>query len=63
MSVASLIAAASFPLWVRLTAPHAEPAFWAAVALAALIFISHRANIARLLAGTENRFRTRGRAA
>jgi glycerol-3-phosphate acyltransferase PlsY len=29
------------------------------VALAGLIVFSHRANIARLLAGTENRFRTR----
>ncbi len=63
VSVASLLAAASFPLWVRFTAPGAAPAFWSAVALAVLIFVSHRANIARLLAGTENRFRTRGRTA
>jgi glycerol-3-phosphate acyltransferase PlsY len=61
VSVASLTAVGSFPLWVKLTQPDAVPAFWAAVALAILIFISHRANIRRLLAGTENRFRTRDR--
>ena len=62
VSVASLFAAASFPVWVRLTAPGAGPAFWSAVSLAILIFVSHRANIARLFAGTENRFRTGGKA-
>lgn len=62
VSLASLLAAGSFPLWVRLTNPAASPAFWAAVGLAALIVVSHRGNIQRLLAGTENRFRTRARA-
>lgn len=61
VSVASLLAAASFPVWVRLTNAAAMPAFWAAVGLAALIVVSHRANIQRLVAGTENRFRTRTR--
>jgi glycerol-3-phosphate acyltransferase PlsY len=60
VSLASLVAATSFPVWVRLTAPGAAPAFWAAVALAGLIIVSHRSNVRRLLAGTENRFRTRG---
>lgn len=59
VSLSSVIAAASFPVWVRLTQPAASPAFWASVALAALIVFSHRANLRRLLAGTENRFRTR----
>lgn len=59
VSLSSLVAAASFPVWVRLTAPGAQPAFWASVALAVLIVFSHRANVRRLLAGTENRFRTR----
>jgi glycerol-3-phosphate acyltransferase PlsY len=59
VSVASLLAAGTFPVWVRLTAPDAMPTFWAAVALATLIVVSHRANIGRLLAGTESRFRTR----
>ena len=59
VSLSSVIAAASFPVWVRLTQPAASPAFWASVALAALIVFSHRANVRRLLAGTENRFHTR----
>jgi glycerol-3-phosphate acyltransferase PlsY len=59
VSLSSVLAAASFPVWVRLTQPAALPAFWASVGLAALIVFSHRANLRRLLAGTENRFRTR----
>ena len=59
VSVSSLVAAASFPVWVKLTAPGAVSAFWASVALAILIVYSHRANVQRLFAGTENRFHTR----
>ena len=59
VSLSSVIAAASFPVWVRLSQPAALPAFWASVGLAALIVFSHRANLRRLMAGTENRFRTR----
>jgi glycerol-3-phosphate acyltransferase PlsY len=59
VSASSLAAAVLFPLWVRLTAPAAPYTFWAAVALALLIVYSHRSNIRRLMAGTENRFRTR----
>jgi glycerol-3-phosphate acyltransferase PlsY len=59
VSLSSIIAAATFPIWVRLFQPAATPAFWASVALAALIVFSHRANVRRLLAGTESRFRTR----
>lgn len=64
VSLSSIIAAASFPVWVRLTAPDAQPAFVAALAMALMIVYTHRANIRRLVAGTENRFHTRkGRAA
>lgn len=59
VSVSSILAAAAFPLLVHFTLPGTTPTLWASVALAALIFYSHRANIGRLLAGTENRFRTR----
>lgn len=59
VSVASLVAAALFPLLARLTQPDAPFTFWASVVLAALIVFSHRANIQRLMAGTEHRFRTR----
>ena len=59
VSVASLTVAVLFPLWVRLTAPAEPYTFWASVVLAVLIVCAHRANVRRLLDGTENRFRTR----
>ena len=59
VSLASIVAAVAFPLLVRLTQPDAMAPFWGSLALAALIVLSHRANVRRLLAGTENRFRTR----
>jgi len=56
VSLGSVVTAALFPVWVRLTRPDAPYAFYAAVALALLIVVSHRANLRRLVAGTENRF-------
>ena len=59
VSLSSILVAAVFPVLILLT-PHAgAPAVVASIGLAVLIFYSHRANIRRLLAGTENRFRTR----
>ncbi len=65
VSLSSIIAVASVPLWVFLTGfPHDSPyVLWAGLALVVLIIFAHRRNIARLLAGTENRFRTRKTAA
>ena len=60
VSLSSIVAVLSVPLTVRLTQPEASYVFWASVGLVALIIFAHRRNIARLLAGTENRFRTRG---
>ena len=59
VSLGSLVVAALFPVWVALTARGAAPTLWASIALALLIAYAHRANIRRLMAGTENRFRTR----
>jgi acyl phosphate:glycerol-3-phosphate acyltransferase len=59
VSVSSLIAVGTFPLWVRLTAATSRPALYASMALALVIFFTHRSNLRRLVAGTENRFRTR----
>jgi acyl phosphate:glycerol-3-phosphate acyltransferase len=59
VSLASITGAVLFPLWARLTEPAAPYTFWASIGLALLILYSHRANIQRLMAGTENRFRTR----
>ena len=58
VSVGSLVTVALFPIWAALT-EHTPLTVWASVALAAVIVFAHRANIARLLAGTEHRFRTR----
>lgn len=52
-SAAALVMAASAPAWLFLSG--GRDAVWAAVALSVLIFLTHRANIARLLAGTEPR--------
>ena len=59
VSLSSIIAVLSVPLSIALVQPHSPYVFWASVALVALIIFAHRRNIARLLAGTENRFRTR----
>ena len=59
VSLSSIIAVLSVPLSVALLQPHSPYVFWASVALVALIIFAHRRNIARLLNGSENRFRTR----
>ena len=59
VSLSSIIAVASVPIWIVLFQPKSPYVFWAGVALVALIIFAHRRNIARLIAGTENRFRTR----
>jgi glycerol-3-phosphate acyltransferase PlsY len=64
VSVGSIAAAAVFPLAVYLLDPPSQPAvFWLDVAVAAAIIWLHRANIRRLLDGTENRFGRRAAAA
>jgi len=59
VSLSSIIAVLSVPLSIALLQPHSPYVFWASVALVALIIFAHRRNIGRLVAGTENRFRTR----
>ena len=58
VSLSSLIAAITLPILVAVTQA-GRPALVAAIALALMIVYTHRANIRRLLAGTESRFRTR----
>jgi glycerol-3-phosphate acyltransferase PlsY len=57
VSLSSLAAAGTFPLWVRATIPDSRPALYASLGLAAAVFFTHRGNIRRLLAGTEHRFK------
>lgn len=52
-SLAALVAAALSPLWLGLFGP--PGAAWFGLAMAVLIFVRHRANITRLLAGAEPR--------
>jgi glycerol-3-phosphate acyltransferase PlsY len=59
VSLSSIMAVLSVPLSVVLFQPGEPHVFWASVALALLIIVAHRRNIARLRAGTENRFRPR----
>jgi acyl phosphate:glycerol-3-phosphate acyltransferase len=57
VSLGSIVAAAVFPVAVRLLDPPEQPEIlWLDVAAAAGIIWLHRANIGRLLRGTENRF-------
>jgi glycerol-3-phosphate acyltransferase PlsY len=63
VSFGSILAAAAFPLcfWLqnRLVNPVGDPGpiMAAGIASAALIILMHRANIARLVSGTESKFR------
>jgi glycerol-3-phosphate acyltransferase PlsY len=50
-SLAALVAAASIPAWLALLGR--PDAVWFGLALAALVFLRHHANIRRLLAGAE----------
>ena len=56
VSLGSILAAASLPLGVWLLHPDRRHLVWLFGLLALLIVILHRANIKRLLAGTEHRF-------
>jgi glycerol-3-phosphate acyltransferase PlsY len=63
VSLSSLVASVLLPVGVRLTEPDASYTLYAGITLASLIVVSHRANIRRLFAGTEHKFRTRKGAA
>lgn len=55
VSAGSLLAAASLPALVWLTRRQLDFAFWSTLPLVALVWWTHRSNIARLLAGREPR--------
>jgi len=60
VSLASILSAASFPIFAWLTVTGPRPAFFIAVQfiVAGLIIVKHHPNIRRLLSGTEHRFGT-----
>jgi acyl phosphate:glycerol-3-phosphate acyltransferase len=57
VSVGSMAGAVAFPVAVWWLRPQATPTLLAGVALAGFIVFNHRANIKRLIAGREARFR------
>jgi glycerol-3-phosphate acyltransferase PlsY len=59
VSLGSILAALVLPLLLWLLDPAARPAVWFVVGLSMLVVWLHRANIARLRAGTEHRFGSR----
>jgi acyl phosphate:glycerol-3-phosphate acyltransferase len=60
ISLASILAAATFPLWAYLF--HESPMVLLYALLGSLLIIfKHHQNIRRILAGTEHKFATRGR--
>ena len=58
VSLASIVGAASFPVFAWFLVPGERPPFFFAVqcTVALLIIVKHHQNIRRLLAGTESRF-------
>jgi glycerol-3-phosphate acyltransferase PlsY len=64
VSLGSIAAAAALPVAVAATAAREVPGLrWASIVLAALVIARHRANLGRLLHGTERRFAFRRGAA
>jgi glycerol-3-phosphate acyltransferase PlsY len=63
VSVASMLGAIVFPVGVLLLGPTNAYTLSVGTSLALFIVYTHRSNIQRLLAGTENRFGRRGRPA
>ena len=60
VSLASILGAASFPIFAWFFVHGDKPAFFVAseIIVSGLIIVKHHANIGRLLSGTENRFGT-----
>ncbi len=56
VSLGSVLAAVVLPLGAYLVHPNLRPQVWAFAGLGLFVVVMHRANIARLLAGTESRF-------
>jgi acyl phosphate:glycerol-3-phosphate acyltransferase len=60
VSLGSILAAAALPVAVWFTARHLPGVLDVALVLSALVIFRHRANLSRLLRGTEPRFAPRG---
>lgn len=56
VGLATVVAAAAAPAWLAATGQAGQPLFWFALVMAAFVLWTHRDNLARMRAGTENRF-------
>ncbi len=62
VSLASVVAAAALPVFATLLSPDRSPVcLGGVVGIALLVIVKHRANLQRLMAGTENRFGSKGK--
>jgi glycerol-3-phosphate acyltransferase PlsY len=61
VSVASLLAATAFPIFVLCLDPGRPALQWAAWVMALLVWMRHRDNLMRLMQGKENGFKKRGK--
>ena len=57
ISLSSMLAAITLPILIFAESGVSSPVFWASVPVCAFVVIRHRANIGRLLKGTEPKFR------
>lgn len=55
VGLATMVAAAAAPAWLAATGQAGRPLFWFALAMAGFVAWTHRANVARMRAGTETR--------
>lgn len=55
VGLATMVAASIAPAWLAATGQAGRPLFWFALAMAGFVAWTHRTNIARMRAGTENR--------
>jgi glycerol-3-phosphate acyltransferase PlsY len=53
VGLATMVATAAAPAWLAATGQLGRPLFWFALAMAGFVIWTHRANIARMRAGTE----------
>lgn len=55
VGLATMFAAAMAPVWLAATGQSDRPLFWFALLMAGFVAWTHRSNVARMRAGTENR--------
>jgi glycerol-3-phosphate acyltransferase PlsY len=57
VGLATMVAAASAPIWFAIRGAGGTPLFWFSVGMAAFLVFTHRQNIGRMIRGQEHRAR------